>query len=43
MDRQSNPLAHNEQEYLADVDGFTGDFHEWQDDTREFCQQQLAK
>ena len=43
MDRQSNPLAHKEPEYLADVDRFTGDFHEWLDDMREFCQQRLAK
>ncbi len=36
--RQPNPLANGEQEFLADVDGFTSDFHEWLDDTRTFCQ-----
>ncbi len=35
--RQPNPLANGEQEFLADVDGFTGDFHEWLDDARRFC------
>ena len=37
--RQPNPLMHGEQEFLADVDGFTGDFYEWLDDTREFCRE----
>ena len=37
--RQPNPLMHGEQEYLADVDGFTCDFYEWLADTREFCRQ----
>jgi acyl carrier protein phosphodiesterase len=37
--RQPNPLMHGEQEYLADVDGFTGDFHAWLADAREFCRQ----
>jgi acyl carrier protein phosphodiesterase len=41
--RQPNPLLHGEQEYLADVDGFTGDFHAWLADTREFCRQWLDK
>jgi acyl carrier protein phosphodiesterase len=41
--RQPNPLASGEQEFLADVDGFAGDFHEWLDDTREFSRQWLAK
>lgn len=41
--RQPNPLANGEQEFLADVDGFAGDFHEWLDDTREFSRQWLAK
>jgi len=36
--RQPNPLANGEQEFLADVDGFTSDFYEWLDDTRCFCQ-----
>jgi len=40
--RQPNPLAHGEQEFLADVDGFTGDFHEWLDDMRTFCQRWQA-
>lgn len=34
--RQPNPLAQGELEFLADVDGFTGDFYEWLDDTRKF-------
>ncbi len=37
--RQPNPLANGEHEFLADVDGFTGDFYEWLTDTKEFCQQ----
>jgi acyl carrier protein phosphodiesterase len=37
--RQPNPLAHGELEFLADVEGFTGDFHDWLDDTRTFSQQ----
>lgn len=37
--RQPNPLMHGEQELLADVDGYTGDFHGWLADTREFCRQ----
>jgi acyl carrier protein phosphodiesterase len=37
--RQPNPLMHGEQEYLADVDGFTGDFHAWLADARGFCRQ----
>lgn len=40
--RQPNPLANGEQEFLADVDGFTGDFNAWLDDTREFCQRWTA-
>ena len=36
--RQPNPLASGELEYLADVDGFTGDFHDWLADTKVFCQ-----
>lgn len=35
--RQPNPLANGEQEFLADVDGFTSDFYEWLDDTKKFC------
>ena len=41
--RQPNPLAHGEQEFLADVEGFSGDFQEWLGDTRAFCRQWLAK
>ncbi len=41
--RQPNPLANGEQEFLADVGGFTGDFHEWLDDTKKFCQRWQAK
>jgi acyl carrier protein phosphodiesterase len=37
--RQPNPLMHGEREFLADVDGFTGDFYAWLDDAREFCRQ----
>jgi acyl carrier protein phosphodiesterase len=40
--RQPNPLANGEQEFLADVDGFTGDFYAWLPGAREFCQQWLA-
>ncbi len=41
--RQPNPLAHGEQEFLADVDGFTSDFYAWLGDAREFCQRWPAK
>lgn len=34
--RQPNPLAHGEQEFLADVDGFASDFQAWLVDAREF-------
>ena len=37
--RQPNPLANGEQEFLADVDGFTSDFYEWLHDMKRFCQQ----
>ena len=37
--RQPNPLMQGEQEFLADADGFTGDFYEWLGDTKEFCRQ----
>jgi len=37
--RQPNPLANGEHEFLADVEGFTGDFYEWLADTKVFCQQ----
>jgi acyl carrier protein phosphodiesterase len=37
--RQPNQLANGEQEFLADVDGFTRDFYEWLNDAREFCRQ----
>jgi len=40
--RQPNPLANGEQEFLADVDGFTSDFYQWLDDTRKFCQRWQA-
>jgi acyl carrier protein phosphodiesterase len=36
--RQPNPLANGEQEFLADVGGFTGDFHDWLSDTKTFAQ-----
>ncbi|HLY95891.1 MAG: ACP phosphodiesterase [Sideroxydans sp.] len=41
--RQPNPLKDGEQEFLADVDGFTGDFYEWLADGREFCRQWRAR
>ena len=40
--RQPNPLANGEQEFLADVDGFTGDFYVWFHDTKEFSRRWLA-
>jgi acyl carrier protein phosphodiesterase len=39
--RQPNPLAHGELEFLADVGGFTCDFHDWLDDTSNYCRQWL--
>lgn len=39
--RQPNPLAKGELEFLADVEGFTGDFYAWLDDASAFCQQWL--
>lgn len=41
--RQPNPLANGELEFLADVDGFTSDFHSWLDDTSEFCRRWLTE
>ena len=41
--RQPNPLAHGEREFLADVEGFTGDFYEWLTDAMKFCQDWQAK
>lgn len=41
--RQPNSLANGEHEFLADVDGFTGDFYSWLDDAREFCQRWLTE
>lgn len=35
--RQPNPLANGELEFLSDVDGFAGDFHDWLADTKAFC------
>jgi acyl carrier protein phosphodiesterase len=37
--RQPNPLKYGEEEFLADVAGFTSDFYEWLDGMRRFCQQ----
>jgi acyl carrier protein phosphodiesterase len=37
--RQPNPLASGELEFIADVEGYTRDFHAWLDDTRTFCVQ----
>lgn len=36
--RQPNPLANGELEFLSDVDGFVGDFHDWLADAKIFCQ-----
>jgi acyl carrier protein phosphodiesterase len=36
--RQPNPLANGEQEFLADVDGFSGDFQDWLTDMKAFRQ-----
>jgi len=36
--RQPNPLANGELEFLSDVDGFAGDFHDWLADSKVFCQ-----
>ena len=36
--RQPNPLTNGEQEFLADVEGFTADFYAWLEDTKEFCE-----
>jgi acyl carrier protein phosphodiesterase len=36
--RQPNPLANGEREFLADVDGYTGDFYAWLDDTKAYAQ-----
>lgn len=41
--RQPNQLANGEQEFLADVDGYTSDFYEWLEDTRRFCQRWLGE
>lgn len=40
--RRPNPLMHGEQEYLADVDGFAGDFREWLADTTVFSREWRA-
>jgi acyl carrier protein phosphodiesterase len=41
--RQPNPLAYGEQEFLADADGYAGDFREWLDDARAFCRRWTAQ
>lgn len=40
--RQPNPLANGEQEFLADTEGFAGDFWAWLDDAREFSERWMA-
>lgn len=35
--RRPNPLANGEQEFLADVDGYTGDFYAWLEDTKAYA------
>ena len=37
--RQPNPLACGEQEFLADVEGYTRDFHAWLEDMQAYCAQ----
>jgi len=37
--RQPNPLLSGEQEFLADVEGYTRDFDAWLEDTRMYCVQ----
>jgi acyl carrier protein phosphodiesterase len=37
--RQPNPLAGGEQELLADMEGFRGDFRHWLADARAHCEQ----
>jgi acyl carrier protein phosphodiesterase len=41
--RQPNPLASGEQDFLADAEGYAGDFHACLNDTRAFCQAWLAE
>ena len=41
--RQPNPLMHGEREFLADVDGFSGDFNAWLADARVFCREWQAR
>jgi len=36
--KHSNPLAQGEQEFLADVAGYTADFYDWLDDAQSYCQ-----
>jgi acyl carrier protein phosphodiesterase len=36
--RQPNPLANGEREFLADVDGYTGDFYAWLGDAKDYAQ-----
>lgn len=40
--RQPNPLAYGEQEFLADVAGFSADFHAWLGDAQAFCRRWRA-
>jgi acyl carrier protein phosphodiesterase len=41
--RQPNPLEHGEEEFLADAEGYSEDFHHWLTDTRAFCQHWLTQ
>jgi acyl carrier protein phosphodiesterase len=41
--RQPNPLMHGEQEFVANVDGYTDDFHEWLADATVFCREWQAR
>lgn len=41
--RQPNPLMGGELEFLADAEGFSGDFRAWMCDARAFCQQWRAE
>lgn len=41
--RQPNPLAHGEEEFLADAEGYADDFHEWLADIQEFTRRWRAE
>jgi len=41
--KRTNPLAGSEQEFLADVDGFTSDFYSWLEDAKAFSEDWIAQ